>query len=280
VTADDVYSILPFDNTLVTVELTGAEIKQLLASQTTTPRTSSYGAQAQLQVSGIHYEWADNGFLPPEEQIKNAYVNGERLQDDETYTVTVNSFMAGWSDSVLEDAPRVSVTDELYGSVTAEYVEAQGTVAPEDVDRIRRVDVEMQSAPVLTNGEDTATAVVRRPAFAESVQKDSFYVLNETGARLDAESVAVTENRVFVRFDDAELRQFAENSEDLQVYGLYAGAYTGDLRTAFDYSVMNTDIEVVDRNGEDGSVDSPTASSIASASSHAIGPDSSTVLVA
>jgi 5'-nucleotidase/UDP-sugar diphosphatase len=260
ITAGDVYSVLPFGNSLVTVELTGAEIEQLLASQVTTARTGEFGGQAQLQVSGVQYEWADNAFLPAEDRIRNAYINGEPLDEDETYTVTVNSYMAGWSGSVLEDAPRVSTTEALYGTVTAEYIQDQGTVAPEDIDRIRRVDAEVPAAPVLTNGEDTATAVVRRPAFSEAVDEDSFYVLNESGHRLDAESVVVTDNRLFVRFDDAALQQLAENSDDLQLYGQYVDPLTNDQRVAWSNSVLNADITVVDRDEADGHLVTPTAS--------------------
>jgi len=260
ITAGDVYSVLPFGNSLVTVELTGAEIKQLLASQVTTARSGEFGAQAQLQVSGVQYEWADNDFLAPEDRIRDAYVNGEPLDEDETYTVTVNSYMAGWSGSVLEDAPRVSSTEALYGTVTAEYIQDQGTVAPEDIDRIRRVDAEVPSAPVLTNGEGTATAVVRRPAFSESVNESTLFVLNESGHRLEAESVTVTDNRVFVRFDDAALQQLAENSDDLQLYGEYVDPTINDQRVAWSTSVLNSDIEVVDRDETDGLVLTPTAS--------------------
>jgi 5'-nucleotidase/UDP-sugar diphosphatase len=254
ITAGDVYSILPFGNSLVTVELTGAELKQLLASQVTTARTGEFGGQAQLQVSGVQYEWADNAFLPWDERIRDVYVNGEPLDEDETYTVTVNSYMAGWDGSVLEDAPRVSTTEALYGTVTAEYITEKGTVAPEKTDRIRRTDAVVPSAPVLTNGEDTATAVVKRPAFSENVDEESFYVLNETGHRLEAESVKVTENRIFVRFDDAALRQLAENSDDLELYGEYVDPTTNDQRIAWETSVLNSDIEVIDRDDYDGRI--------------------------
>lgn len=260
ITAGDVYSVLPFGNSLVTVELTGAEIKQLLASQVTTARTGEFGGQAQLQVSGVQYEWADNAFLPAEDRIRDAYINGEPLDEDETYTVTVNSYMAGWEGSVLEDAPRVSTTEALYGTVTAEYIKDQGTVAPEDTDRIRRVDAEVPAAPVLTNGEDTATAVVKRPAFSEDVNESTFFVLNESGHRLDAESVVVTDNRVFVRFDDAALQQLAENSDDLQLYGEYVDPTINDQREAWSTSVLNADITVVDRDEADGHLVTPTAS--------------------
>jgi len=261
VTAGDVYSILPFSNTLVTVELTGAEIKQLLASQTDASRESQYGAQSALQVSGIQYEWVDSAFVPSEDRIKNAYINGEPLQEDETYTVTVNSFMAGWDDSVLEDAPVVNRTDLLYGAVTAEYVSAQGTVAPEDTNRIRRVDAQVASAPVYTNGRDTATVVMRQPAFSESFDEDSFYVLNETGHRLDAESIAVNDNRVFVRFDDAALQQLAANSDDLQLYGHFVDRTTNDGRAAWDHSVVNTDVDVRGVDDEDDErLTAPTSS--------------------
>lgn len=95
-TVGDVYNVLPFQNTLVTLELTGAELKQLLASQVVTldsDEGQQYGSEAKLQVSGVTYEWV--GHEETDRQIRDAWVNGEPLDENATYTVTVNSYMAG-----------------------------------------------------------------------------------------------------------------------------------------------------------------------------------------
>ncbi|WP_137284337.1 bifunctional metallophosphatase/5'-nucleotidase [Halorussus salinisoli] len=241
VTVGDVYNILPFRNTLVTVELTGAELERLLASQVVPLESwtgQNYGAEAQLQVSGVTYEWVGH---ENESYIRDAWVNGEPLDEDETYTVTVNSYMAGWEDSVLEDAPRVSNSDMLYGTALLEYVRENSPVAPEDTNRIRRVDdvTEVQSVSVR---KGTATVSLDAPNGTTNVVADSFYaVRGDSGERLKAESVTVEDGTVKVRFDNAEYRKLAGDGGMLQIYGKYdTSAYE---RVYFEHSVLNADFE-------------------------------------
>jgi 5'-nucleotidase/UDP-sugar diphosphatase len=257
VTAGDVYSMLPFGNTLVTVELTGAEVKQLLASQVTTTEEARFGAQPQLQVSGVSYEYVPHHAVPMDERIQDVHVNGEPLDEDETYTVTVNSYMAGWDGSVLSDAEVVSETQALYGQVTASYIESKGTVSPKDWDRIRRVDANVNAAPVLTNGEGTATAIVAMPNDAQSVNESQFYVVNETGATLQAQSVTVKNGAIFVKFDDAKLQALAGDDGSLNLYGAYTDD-DDDQRNNWEFSRLNADITVVERGDADGRVTART----------------------
>jgi 2',3'-cyclic-nucleotide 2'-phosphodiesterase (5'-nucleotidase family) len=257
VTAGDVYSMLPFGNTLVTVELTGAEVTQLLASQVTTTEEARFGAQPQLQVSGISYEYVPHHAVPMDERIQDVHVNGEPLDEDETYTVTVNSYMAGWDGSVLSDAEVVSETQALYGQVTASYIESKGTVSPKDWDRIRRVDAEVNAAPVLTNGEGTATAIVAKPNDAQSVNESQFYVVNETGATLEAQSVTVKNGAIFVKFDDAKLQALAGDDGSLNLYGAYTDD-DDDQRNNWEFSRLNADITVVERGDGEGRVTART----------------------
>jgi 2',3'-cyclic-nucleotide 2'-phosphodiesterase (5'-nucleotidase family) len=250
ITVGDVYNILPFRNTLVTVELTGAELEQLLASQVVTLESDTgqnYGPEAQLQVSGVTYEWVGH---EGERYVRDAWVNGEPLDEDETYTVTVNSYMAGWDDSVLEDAPRVSESQTLYGTALLNYVQENSPVSPADTNRIRRIDVETEVQSVSVR-KGTATVSLDAPNGTTGVVAESFYaVRGDSGERLDAESVALEDGEVKVRFDNAAYRRLAGESGRLQIYGEYdTRAYD---RVYFDHSVLNADFEASDSGEKKG----------------------------
>ncbi|WP_336036768.1 bifunctional metallophosphatase/5'-nucleotidase [Halobacterium yunchengense] len=242
VTVGDVYNILPFRNTLVTVELTGDELKRLLASQVVPLESETgqrYGVEAQLQVSGVTYEYASHGDQEP--VVREAWVNGEPVEGDETYDVTVNSYMAGWEGSVLADAPRVNATDTLYGTALLEYVRENSPVSPEDTNRIRRVDdfAEVESVDV-RRGD--ATVVLDAPAGLNGTDAESFYVTHaDSTERQYAESVRVDGDTVEVAFEVSELAPLLGETGDLELYGEYST--TAYERVYFESSVLNADLE-------------------------------------
>ncbi|MFC4407433.1 bifunctional metallophosphatase/5'-nucleotidase [Haloarchaeobius iranensis] len=243
VTVGDVYNMLPFGNTLVTVELTGDEVTQLLESQVVTVESETgqqYGAEPQLQVSGITYEYVPHEDVPADQRIQDVWVNGEPLAEDETYTVTVNSYMAGWEGSVLENATRVSETQDLYGTVTLEYIQAHSPVSPTDADRIRRVNHLAGQDPVTLDGAGTVTAEFALPENATELR--SFYATANASTMVAAQTVEVGEETVTVTFSDHELRQLADGDAELQVYGSYNSSsvdpvYFDGLRMAGDLDV-------------------------------------------
>jgi 5'-nucleotidase/UDP-sugar diphosphatase len=242
VTAGDVYNILPFRNTLVTVELTGTELKQLLASQVVTLESYTgqrYGVEAQLQVSGVTYEMASHEDQRP--YIREAWVNGDPLEPNETYTVTVNSYMAGWDGSVLTDAPRVNTTNVLYGTALLEYIEANSPVSPEDTNRIRRVDdfAEVESVSVR---KGTATITLDAPNGTNAAVADSFYLTHaNSSTRVAADSVTVEDDTVQVEFEMKKIAPYVGKRGQVELYGKYStSAYE---RVYFEHSVLNADLE-------------------------------------
>jgi 5'-nucleotidase len=82
------YSVLPFNNYLVKMELTGQQIYDLLNQQ--------FPPGRMLQVSGLTYTW-DNK-LPPPGRIVEVRREGKPLDRAATYTVTVNNFLAEGGD--------------------------------------------------------------------------------------------------------------------------------------------------------------------------------------
>ncbi|WP_267642203.1 bifunctional metallophosphatase/5'-nucleotidase [Haloarchaeobius amylolyticus] len=248
VTVGDVYNILPFRNTLVTVELTGAELKQLLASQVVTLESETgqrYGSEAQLQVSGVTYEWV--GHEGEEPYIREAWVNGEPLDEDETYTVTVNSYMAGWEGSVLTNATRVSTTNTLYGTALLDYIRNNTPVSPADTNRIRRVD-SVTAVRDISVEKGMATVTIDAPNGTTATVPDSFYVVDGASSeRLAAESVTLTDGTIEVTFENAAFRRMAGEGGDLELYGKYET--TAFDRVYFEHSVVNADLRASDSGG-------------------------------
>jgi 5'-nucleotidase/UDP-sugar diphosphatase len=242
ITAGDVYNMLPFNNHLVTVELTGSELESLLASQVVTLESETgqqYDAESQLQVGGVTYEWYTHN--DTDDPIRSMYVDGEPVDPDATYEVTVNSYMAGWDGSVLTNATVVNRDYTLYGTALYDYIESQGTVAPEGEDRIRRVDTEVDAGTVELDGEGDVAVSFEKPTAENetTVAAESFYALNGANERVNASDAAVEDGTVTVSFADSELSTLAE-SGDVEVYGHYS--VDGRERPYFEYSVVNADV--------------------------------------
>jgi len=68
--------------------MTGTELRQLLESQVS-DLTAQFGAQAQLKISGVAYEFVDDPAV--EEPIRELFVNSDSLDPEATYEVTLNS---------------------------------------------------------------------------------------------------------------------------------------------------------------------------------------------
>ncbi|ELZ24344.1 UDP-sugar hydrolase / 5'-nucleotidase [Halosimplex carlsbadense 2-9-1] len=242
VTYDDVYTSLPFGNTLVTKRLSGAELTELLASQVVTLESGGgqqYGQEAQLQVSGVTYEMvAHEG---ADSVVRDVYVGGEPLRANATYNVTVNSYMAGWDD--LADDPTVSTDLTLYGTAVADYIERQGTVSPRDTNRIRRVDREVGTEWIFAADGSTVPVHYEVPEAVVSVNDSAVRVENATGAALAAERVRLTGDDLLVSFDRGDFGEFAAASDHLQLYAGYTDAEYDGQRSYFDDSVLNGDLE-------------------------------------
>ena len=86
----DLYIVQPFNNDLVKMDLTGAQIKQLLEQQ--------WGSQTRmLQLSGLTYSY-DSSKPAGSRILQINKADGTSLDMAATYTVTVNNFMADGGD--------------------------------------------------------------------------------------------------------------------------------------------------------------------------------------
>jgi 5'-nucleotidase len=136
VTYADVYAASPFDNRLVTMSLTGAQIVRLLEQQR---GSREFGL---LQVSrGFAYAW--DASLPLGRRIvpESVVLDGQPLRADAKYRVTINSFNAEGGDglSVFREG-RERIIGALSRDALIRYLEQHSPLGPAQDRRIRRLE--------------------------------------------------------------------------------------------------------------------------------------------
>jgi 5'-nucleotidase len=95
-------AVLPFGNTLVVMDLTGAQIRSLLEQQWARPASSE---PMMLQVStGFSYRWDENQPIGSRIVPGSVKLNGVPLDDNKTYRVVANNFLAEGGDNFPEFA--------------------------------------------------------------------------------------------------------------------------------------------------------------------------------
>lgn len=95
VTYGQAFTVQPFGNNLVTMTVTGAEIKQLLEEQFDNPMV---GQKRILQISqGFSYTWTPNALTG--NKVSNIKLNNMPINPNLDYRITVNSFLADGGDN-------------------------------------------------------------------------------------------------------------------------------------------------------------------------------------
>ncbi|MBI1395038.1 MAG: bifunctional metallophosphatase/5'-nucleotidase [Betaproteobacteria bacterium] len=155
VTYGEAFTVQPFGNSLVTMTLTGAQIKTALEQQFV-GCTNNQPFNRVLQVSkGFEYEWDAKGGACARVVPGSVKLNGVAIQDGQTYRVTVNSFLATGGDSFLvfnEGTDRLGGAvdiDALSDALASTLVPAPtGTpYVPPALTRIRQADPTTGSCP-------------------------------------------------------------------------------------------------------------------------------------
>lgn len=115
ITWGDLFKVQPFGNDLVTMTLTGAQIRTLLGQQFQEPK--SYNKI--MAVSGLRYTW-DNS-KPNESKVIDIYLeDGTPIDPNAEYSLTVNNFMADGGDGytiLKEGKNRVTQMTDLDGFI-------------------------------------------------------------------------------------------------------------------------------------------------------------------
>lgn len=133
----DVFAAQPFRNQLVTLTLTGAQIKAMLEQQWRDPKRPRI-----LQVSrGFSYTWDNAGSDGSRIVANSMKLGGEPIDPAGPYRITVNNFLAVGGDgfTILKDGknPMIGVYDV---DALSAYLRSNSPVPPGPVDRISRVN--------------------------------------------------------------------------------------------------------------------------------------------
>ncbi len=125
-TYEELFSVQPFGNSLVTITLTGAQIRALLEQQWTTTTGAARPAPVMLQVSaGFAYTF--DATAPLGARVKAITLDDVAIDEAASYRVTVNSFLVSGGDgfTVLRDG-----TSPLGGAVDLDALEAWIATSP------------------------------------------------------------------------------------------------------------------------------------------------------
>ncbi|WP_053433592.1 bifunctional 2',3'-cyclic-nucleotide 2'-phosphodiesterase/3'-nucleotidase [Sporosarcina globispora] len=133
ITWKEAFTVQPFGNDLVTMDLTGAQIKTLLEQQ--------WGSKQRiLKVAGLKFSY-DTSKEAGKRIVSVTKADGTPIADTETYSVTVNNFMADGGDElhVLKDGKN-RVVDVVDLDALVNYIKDKGEVNPVTEGRITKLD--------------------------------------------------------------------------------------------------------------------------------------------
>lgn len=136
ITYGEINTVFPFGNTVVTIEITGADLLAALQHGTASAPTASGGFP---QVAGMNYEV--HTYLQAD-RVQNVTINGEPLDLQKTYTLATNDFtqvggdgytmLAGYEKTgeygALDEALATYIGKALNGTVDNRYAKTQNRI--------------------------------------------------------------------------------------------------------------------------------------------------------
>jgi 5'-nucleotidase len=137
----DILSILPFEDLVVTLEVTGAVLRAALEHG-----VSTVGVQREPgrfpQISGLRFAY--DARRPAGSRVTSVSVNGEPLDGQRTYKLATSTFLLDGGDGyAMFRGARVLVKPEegpLEADVVLAALAAAGEIAPQTDGRIKRLD--------------------------------------------------------------------------------------------------------------------------------------------
>jgi 5'-nucleotidase len=134
VTFAEAHSVQPFGNALITMTLTGQQLHDMLEEQWQEKKT-----RIMHPSKGFTYTWDSSGAVGDHVDPATMKLDGEPIVLDQTYRVTVNSFLANGGDGftvLTKGTNRVGGPLDLEALV--EYFEANSPISPDSTSRITR----------------------------------------------------------------------------------------------------------------------------------------------
>ena len=153
ITWGDLFAIQPFGNDIVTMNITGDQVRTLLNQQFQADRDRI------MQISGLKYTWTNN--LPIGQKVLDIYLpNGSKIDPKGVYSITVNNFMADGGDGFVvlkQGTNRATWMSDLDAFVN--YVKSfTGPISAQIENRIL-IDTVSPAAPAVNEVTDQSTKV-------------------------------------------------------------------------------------------------------------------------
>ncbi len=125
----DLASVSPFGNKIVTMKMTGAEVRELL-------KQSATKEKGLLQMSGLTMIF--NSELPKNKRLLNVIVKNAEIDEEKEYSVATNSFLAGGGDGFVTFKKGRDIKDTGIKLMDAgiEYFKNNSPVSPSQEERI------------------------------------------------------------------------------------------------------------------------------------------------
>lgn len=128
VTNGNVLDALPFVNTVVVCEMTGAQVKEVLEQGFSLER-------GMIQVSGIEAKY--DMTKPVGRRLVTLSINGASVDDRKTYKVATNSFLAQGGDLYITFlGTKQEEEGPLLSEIVMDYLKKKGTVRPPKMGRL------------------------------------------------------------------------------------------------------------------------------------------------
>ncbi len=177
-------AVLPFANTLMTTQITGAQVKTMLEQQWQTNADGTIPSRAYLQLGlseNVTYTYDET--RPIGDRITSISVNGAPIDAAKRYTVGSGNFLITGGDNfrVLAQGQNTRDTGASDLAAWVDWLTAQGTVSPD----FARQAVSVQGPTTLTRG----TSATYRVGVPAGLQADTLD-MKSTGAVANTSLVA------------------------------------------------------------------------------------------
>ncbi len=140
-TKRDVLSMLPFENPVTKIEVTGAVLKAALENGVSQVVEESESGRFP-QVSGVQFEF--DGRKSVGSRVVKVLVNGQPLDDKKTYTLASTGYIAEGGDGyvMFKGGKRLIAHESasLDALIVTNAIQAAGEIAPKEEGRIKRLD--------------------------------------------------------------------------------------------------------------------------------------------
>ncbi|MEZ5407314.1 MAG: bifunctional metallophosphatase/5'-nucleotidase [Acidimicrobiales bacterium] len=137
ITFRELFDVQPFGNLLVTMDLTGQQLHDVLEQQAVPGRAGGRDILILGVSEGLQFEYLPAEAFGNRVPIETITLNGTPIDPSATYRVTVNNFLADGGDAftvLTQGTNRLGGGDDLAAFVS--YVEANSPVSPPPTDRI------------------------------------------------------------------------------------------------------------------------------------------------